>query len=84
MSQYVVTEGNIEWVYGWDQPLMSFYLQKKDLTLDEEDQIVVWLGAKKDSQMYEVENLVAAGNRHGLRIPYEMQVKLYGDKDEGR
>lgn len=87
MSQHIKvdSENSIKWLYGWDQPLMSFFLQKHDLTEeDEEMNPIIWLGASKSTTMYEVSDLVRAARKHGLDISPEMQSVLYGDKDEGR
>lgn len=81
MSRHVIMDQQYKYVFGWDQPLQSFFFQKYDLTQNEK--IVVWLGADADSVMYEVENLVHAAQKHGLRIGYDMRVKLYGEKDCG-
>ena len=83
MSQHIVEQENKKFVFGWDQPLMSFFLQVFDRTLLEEERMTVWAGATKDSQMYEVDDLVVMARRYGLDIPYETQVKLYREKDEG-
>lgn len=84
MSQHVVTDGQYKYVFGWDQPLQSFFFQKHDLSIEEDDQqIIVWLGADADTKMYEVENLVHKAQKHGLRIKYDMRVQLYGEKDHG-
>lgn len=76
--------GRFRFVYGWDHPLLSFYFQKYDTTLAEDEQIVVWLGATADTRMYEVDDLVREAKKAGCYIPYEKRVKLYGDKDDGR
>lgn len=73
----------MKWVFGWDQPLQSFYLQVHDMNLPEDDRIVVWLGADKDSWMYEVEDLIKVANQHGLFLSREMQQALYQEKDDG-
>lgn len=85
MSQHKIMDGTERYmfVYGWDQPLMSFYFQKHDTTRSPDDQIVVWLGATSDTQMYEVEDLVREARKHGLYIPHSQRVKLYGEKDDG-
>jgi hypothetical protein len=83
VSRHVVTDGQYKYVFGWDQLLQSFYLQKHDYSKDVDEQVEVWLGGDKDTIMYEVENLVYAAQRHGLRIGYNMRVKLYGEKDSG-
>lgn len=85
MSRHIVEQNEKRYVFGWDQPLQSFYLQVHDLTKDEddEDRIPVWLGATADTKMYETENLVAAAQRYGLHIDHKMQTTLYGEKDDG-
>jgi hypothetical protein len=85
VSRHVVVnkKGSRKWVFGWDQPLQSFYLQVHDLSLPEDDRIVTWLGADAQTQMYEVEHLVQAASEHGLAIDHRYQVMLYGEKDDG-
>lgn len=83
MSQHIVQDERYKFVFGWDQPLQSFYLQKHDPAQAEDEQIVVWLGATADTKMYEVEDLVHAANKHGLLIEHPMRVTLYGEKDDG-
>lgn len=83
VSQHVVHDEHFKFVFGWDQPLQSFYLQKHDPTRDEDEEIVVWLGATADTKMYEVEDLVHAAAKNGLRINHPMRVTLYGEKDDG-
>lgn len=88
MSRHIVDseDKKTKWVFGWDQPLQSFYLQKHDMTKDEDDEedprIGVWLGTA-GSVMYEVEDLARAARKHGLEISQEMRVTLYGEKDDG-
>lgn len=84
MSQHVVVQEERKFVFGWDQPLMSFYLQVHDSTRAEDEQIIAWLGADKDTIMYEVGDLVSAARKHGLLIDHSMRVTLYGEKDDGR
>ena len=85
MSQHIDERPSIKYVYGWDQQLQSFFLQVHDKSKEEDDEnrIVVWLGADQDTIMYEVEQLVRAAQQHGLYIPHAKRVKLYGEKDEG-
>lgn len=87
MSQHIVEEGTKKFVFGWDQQLMSFYLQVHDMTRDEDDEknprIIFWAGATVDTQMYEVEDLVRTARKKGLVIDHVMQVALYGEKDDG-
>jgi hypothetical protein len=87
VSQHIVRDGDKKFVFGWDQPLMSFYLQVHDMTRPEDDEdnprIIFWAGATVDTKMYEVEDLVRVARRQGLRIDHIQQVKLYGERDEG-
>jgi len=85
VSQHIVEQGEKKYVFGWDQHLMSFFLQVHDLIKDEddEDRIPVWLGATQDTIMYEVEDLVRAAQKNGLHIDHQTQVKLFGEKDDG-
>jgi copper oxidase (laccase) domain-containing protein len=83
MSRHIVVQEEKKYVFGWDQPLMSFYLQVHDTTRAEDDQIIVWLGATANTKMYEVEDLVHAAHKHGLWLSHEARVALYGEKDDG-
>jgi hypothetical protein len=88
MSQHIVTQEEKKFVFGWDQPLMSFFLQVHDLTISEEDEddrdpIVARFGASADTQMYEVEDLVRVAAKQGLLIGHPTRVELYGEKDDG-
>lgn len=69
-------------VFGWDQPLQSFYLQVHDKLIDADGPFVV-LGADEDSRMYEVEDLVRTARQYDLTIDHDTQVKLFGEKDDG-
>lgn len=83
MSQHVVVQEERKFVFGWDQPLMSFYLQVHDTTRAEDEQIVAWFGADQDTEMYEVEDLFTVAKKEGLFLDHQMRVKLYGEKDDG-
>lgn len=87
MSQHIVEVEDKKFVFGWDQPLQSFYLQVHDLTRPEDDEenprIIAWYGATKDTTMYEIDDLADKARRHGLIISHGMRVKLYGEKDDG-
>jgi hypothetical protein len=83
MSQHVVVQEEKKFVFGWDQPLMSFYLQVHDTTRDEDDQIIARFGADPGTRMYEVQDLCGEARKHGLYIDYKTRVKLHGEKDDG-
>lgn len=83
MSKHIVDTVDFKFVFGWDQPLMTFYFQKHDKNLVESDENpIVWKGIKYQ-EIYEVDDLVNIAKRNGYYIPHDMQVKLYGEKDEG-
>lgn len=84
MSQHVVKQEEMKFVFGWDQPLMSFYLQVHNTARAEDEQIVAWLGADRETTMYEVADLVHAARKYDLLIDHAMRVQLYGEKDDGR
>jgi len=68
---------------GWDHPLLTFFAHvKRHGAEDDEDSFVEWIGGNFMG-VYEVEGLVEAVRPYA-NVPYEMQVTLYGDKDEGR
>ena len=91
MSQHIITVnkkyvfGYKKYVFGWDQMLQSFYLQVHDMTIENpDDRIIAWEGSGgKSSIIYEVDALKIIARKYGLDIPYETQVKLYGEKDDG-
>lgn len=83
MSQHKVVQEEKEFVFGWDQALQSYYLQVHDKTRDEDEQIIVWLGADKDTQMYEIQDLVTAARKHGLLIGHPLRTHLYQERDDG-
>lgn len=75
---------DIKWVFGWDPPLRTFYLQKHNALVQEPEQNpILWLGATVDTTMYEVEDLVREAKKRGLDISQELQTELYREKDEG-
>lgn len=86
VSRHVVVNkaATKKWVFGWDQPLQSFYLQVHDLSLPPDEQITHWLGADPKTQMYEVEHLIQAASEHGLGIDHSYLPILYQEKDEGK
>lgn len=84
VSQHIVEEGRFRYVFGWDQPLQSFFLQVHDSELvDPENNPVHWVGATADTKMYEVEDLCRSAQVFGLHISHEMRATLYGEKDDG-
>lgn len=83
MSRHKIDTEYYTWIVGWDQPLMTFFLQRFDKGDAENNTPDIWLGGTAETKMYEVEDVVRAGAKHGLTIPYSMEVILYGNKDDG-
>lgn len=80
MSRHIIETKEKKFVFGWDQPLMSFFLQVHHFDRPEEDNPVVWI--TKD--MYEVENLQRKARSYGLNLTHDMVIELFRDKDDGR
>lgn len=85
MSRHVIVNkrNTKKWVFGWDHPLQSFYLQVHDLTIPEEDRIITWFGADSKTEMYEVEDLHRVAMENGLGLDHSYQVMLHQEKDDG-
>jgi hypothetical protein len=85
VSRHVIMnkQGTKKWVFGWDPPLQSFYLQVHDLQLPVDNQIVAWLGADKHTILSEVKDLTQAATSHGLRIDHTHRVALNKEKEGG-
>jgi len=71
-------------VFGWDAPLQSFFLQVHHKDALEDENPIVWLGATMETSMHEVDDLVNAALKQGLKIGTEMRLNLYEDKDDGK
>lgn len=82
VSQHIRETETVKYVFGWDQPLTSFYLQVFDTTLEEKDNPVIWL-APPLNFLYDVEDLVRAAIPHGLLLTNEERVKLREEKGAG-
>lgn len=83
VSRHIVQEERFKYVFGWDQPLQSFYLQVHDSEIiDPDSNPVHWLGCTPPTQMYEVEDLCRSAEIHGLHISHEMRVTLNAEKDD--
>lgn len=82
MSVHIIDDGKFHYVFGWDHPLQSFFLQKQDHSRPTDNQIVDWL-TPPIITMYEVEDLVREARKIGLHIDSQLQTRLYGEKDDG-
>jgi hypothetical protein len=83
VSKHEIANQYYKFVFGWDQPLQSFFLQIHNLEMDEEENPVFWYGADKDTEMYEVEDLARAMAKHHYKLDEETKVALYREKDDG-
>lgn len=84
MSRYIVDRDDKKFVFGWDPPLGTYFLQVHDKNRPEDDTMVFWVGAERASTMKEVDDLVFAALENGLQIHRRIQIKLYRDKEDGR
>ena len=83
MSRYEIEKGSTKYIFGWDPPLQTYFLQVKALTLPEDDQIKIWLGTSL-REILEVDELVRVTEIQGLEIGHRLEMDLYEDKDNGR
>lgn len=84
MSRHEIETEYHTWVVGWDNPLMSFFLQRYDKGDTKGNVADIWLGGSSPTQMHEIEDLVVAAAERGLVISYEIQADLWEDKAIGR
>jgi len=84
MSRHEISIERGKWVVGWDQPLMSFYLQFYDDLAEDDDNPTIWLGATADTTMYDIEDISRVASKNGLRLGSQMLTTLYNDRDEGK
>lgn len=92
MSQHVIVQGptkvygetekdisweDIKWVFGWDPPLRSFYLQKHDALVENPDENpVLWLGSNANNQLVDIEDLMEAAQKLGCEIDFDTKMFL--------
>jgi hypothetical protein len=87
MSRHEIVDGNYKFVFGWDQPLQSFFLQIHSSLVDHipDYNPIMRFGADRHTSMYEVEDLEYILYKYGrYRLSNDMQKVLYQDKDDGR
>lgn len=84
MSRHEINNEFGTWVFGWDQPLQSFFLQLYKEDIPEDDNPVIWLGATPRTVMHDVDDLYNFARINGLNITPAMQSTLYADKDYNR
>jgi hypothetical protein len=80
VSDHVVEDDRVRWVFGWNQNLRSFFLVKHDKTLGDEQNPVIQLGTLP-RDISEADGLVTLASMAGLGIPNEVLLQLYRDKD---
>ncbi len=82
MSQHILEDSKHKFVFGWDQPLQSFFLQVHHKNLPEDSNPVVMLGTA-GKVIYEVEDLAKITQTYGLDIDIITQSQLFVEKDQG-
>lgn len=83
VSRHIINQGAMRYVFGWDQPLQSFFYQVHDTTRDEYAQIVAQMGTTADTVLPEVTDLVRAAAENGLLIGATTKGQLQAEKDRG-
>jgi hypothetical protein len=83
MSQYALVPNNprYEVILGWDPPLANFFLQVRDLEVDEDrsDPITVWLGADDYAAEPNVDSVLEEAARWA-EIPPDLRGRLLADR----
>lgn len=80
MSDHIIENDKLRWIFGWNQNLRSFFLIKHDKTLGDEQNPVIRLGTLP-RDISEAEGLFTLASMVGLSIPNELRFQLYRDKD---
>jgi hypothetical protein len=78
VSRHRIAEKPNEIVVGWDPPLQTFFLQILDPEKDEEEEIVLWLGARH-GELQKVDDLAAALAPYASLTP-ELAQQLEAEK----
>lgn len=80
MSRHYISRNPLEIVVGWDAPLETFFLQILNLTKDEEEELVLWLGTQP-GELPTVADLESALTPHAALTP-ELRQRLEAEKTE--
>lgn len=81
MSDHIIENDKLRWVFGWNQNLRSFFLIKHDKTLGDEQNPVIRLGVLP-RDISEADGLFTLALIAGLNIPNDLRFQLYRDKDQ--
>jgi hypothetical protein len=80
VSDHVLEDDNIRWIFGWNQNLCSFFLVKHDKTLGDEQNPVIRLG-NMPRDISDADGLYTLALLAGLTIPTDLRLQLFRDKD---
>jgi hypothetical protein len=80
VSDHVIEDDKLRWIFGWNQSLRSFFLVKHDKTLGDDQNPVIRLGTLP-REIAEADGLCCLALMAGLNIPRELLFQLYRDKD---
>lgn len=69
-------------VVGWDRPMRTFFAHVKDPSLDEDEEMVLWIGGLFD-EVKTVEGLAEAIKAYA-DLPEKMATTLWHDQHAGR
>jgi len=88
MSRHEVVDEQGAWVFGWDPPLQSFFLQRYVFNTEDEAPGIwsgpaIWLGADKETHMPKVSDLMVAAEKHGFDLKPPMRKLCFNDKKDG-
>lgn len=81
MSQYVrsIPETPLTFVFGWDPPLQTYFIQVHDMSQDEEEEIILWKGTTPyEIPTADILNKLVA--EYKQKIPEYILIELRHDK----
>ena len=78
MSRHIVENQVGKFVFGWDPPLMAFYLQLHSPSVSRDENPIVWL-----TRVHTIDELFRHALSLGLAIDPAMRTELYDEKAEG-
>jgi len=77
-----VKENGREVYVGWDQPMLTYFLQVYDPAKSEDENPVVWRGTSL-RELYDLDDLIRVARPHAA-LDATLRSTLYGDRDLGR
>jgi hypothetical protein len=82
MSQHIIENDKLRWIFGWDVDNRSFYLTKQDKSRSNGDD--VFRVGIRPREIAEADGLFDLASMVGLDIPIDTRLQLHRDKEYER